>query len=374
MRYYIIAGEASGDLHASNLMAAIKKKDHQADFRYFGGDKMQAQGGVLVKHYRDMAFMGFVEVVLNLTTILKNLQHCKKDISQFKPEVAILVDYPGFNMRMAKYLHKKRIPVVYYISPQIWAWNQSRVHKIRKSVDKMLVILPFEQAFYKQHKVDVEFVGHPLLDELLNIPEVTNHFPADKPTVALLPGSRKQEISLVLPIMLEVAQLMPEVNFVIAGLNAIGEDFYRALASNRPVNLLMNQTYQLLAASEAALVTSGTATLETALIGTPEVVCYKGGTLSYQIAKRVIRTKYISLVNLVMEKPVVKELIQHELTPQNLKSELQILLNNKEKRAAMLNDFALLRKKLGGEGASDKAAEIIVGFLNEKNNHKHNAY
>lgn len=369
MRYYIIVGEASGDLHASNLMAALKKTDDQADFRYFGGDKMQAQGGVLVKHYRDLAFMGFIEVLLNLGTILKNLQFCKKDIAQYQPNVVILVDYPGFNMQMAKYLHKAGIPVVYYISPQIWAWNQSRVYQIRRAVDKMLVILPFEQAFYKQHNVDVEFVGHPLLDALAGTGTGMQDLSARQPTVALLPGSRKQEISLVLPLMLETARLMPGINFVIAGVSAVGDHFYKSVIGNSQVEVRMDQTYQLLAASQAALVTSGTATLETALIGTPEVVCYKGGMLSYQIAKRVIRTKYISLVNLVMEKPVVKELIQHDLTPINLKTELESLLNDKEKRERMQHDFTLLREKLGGEGASAKAADIIIRFLRGKIKH-----
>ena len=366
MKFYIIAGEASGDLHASNLMVALKKLDQQADFRYFGGDKMQAQGGVLVKHYRDLAFMGFLEVLLNLGTILKNLNFCKKDIRQYHPDVVILVDYPGFNMRMAQYLHKSGIPVIYYISPQIWAWNQSRVHQIRKTVDKMLVILPFEQAFYKQHNVDVEFVGHPLLDALAGTSARLLELPEDEPTVALLPGSRKQEISLVLPVMLETARLMPEVNFVVAGVSALGDYFYQSFIGSSKVKVLMNQTYQLLSASQAALVTSGTATLETALIGTPEVVCYKGGAISYQIAKRVIRTKYISLVNLIMEKPIVKELIQQELTPVNLKNELNALLNDKKKRAQMQNDFIILRQKLGGEGASANAAESIVQFLQKK--------
>lgn len=363
MRYYIIAGEASGDLHASNLMAELKKSDPQADFRFWGGDKMQSQGGVMVKHYRDLAFMGFVEVVLHLGTIFKNLSFCKKDIFQYRPDAVILVDYPGFNLRMAKYLHKNNVPVIYYISPQIWAWNQSRVHQIRKTVDKMLVILPFEQAFYQKYGVDVEFVGHPLLDALAGTISANPQIKVSNPKVALLPGSRKQEISMVLPLMLETARLMPEVELVVAGVSALGEDFYHSFIGNKPVKVLMDQTYALLADSDAAMVTSGTATLETALIGTPEVVCYKGGALSYQIAKRVIRTKYISLVNLIMEKPVVKELIQHELTPENMKTELESLLTNEERRKNMLDDFVSLRQKLGGHGASANAAGVITRFL-----------
>ena len=370
MKYYIIAGEASGDLHASNLMKSIHQKDANAEFRFWGGDLMQQQGGELVKHYSDLAFMGFLEVVMNLQTILGNLSFCKKDIVSWKPDVLILVDYPGFNLRIAEFAHQKGIKVVYYISPQVWAWKRGRVKKIKKVVDKMLVILPFEKAFYSGYGLDVDFVGHPLLDAIQQEQHLSkadflkqNGLP-NKPIIALLPGSRKQEVSKMLEVMLQVVPAFQQYEFIIAGMPSLGKDFYQPFLNNNSVKVIFNQTHDILYHADAALVTSGTATLETALIGTPEVVCYKGNQLSYEIAKRVIKVKYISLVNLIMDKQVVKELIQNDFTAENLKGELNFLLNDQLYREQQIADYDKLREKLGKSGASEKAAEMILDFLN----------
>ncbi|MCF6341534.1 MAG: lipid-A-disaccharide synthase [Bacteroidales bacterium] len=368
MKYYIIAGEASGDLHASNLMKAIKAEDGKADFRFWGGDLMAEQGGSLVRHYRDLAFMGFAEVLLNLRTILKNISFCKIDLLRFQPDVLILVDYPGFNLRIAEFARKKGIKVIYYISPQVWAWKQSRVHKIKRTVDKMLVILPFEKDFYKKYGMEVDFVGHPLLDALADEkPETRAHFLAankldDKPVVALLPGSRKQEVSKMLEIMLQLVDGFKEVQFVVAGVGFLPDTFYTKIIGDRPVKVLQNKTHAILRNADAALVTSGTATLETALIGVPEVVCYKGNWFSYQIAKRLIHVKYISLVNLIMDREVVMELIQDELNVARLKEELNKLLNDVQLKPQLENDYLELKEKLGKTGASHRAARIIVDF------------
>ena len=376
MKYYIIAGEASGDLHASNLMKAIKKKDAYAEFRFWGGDLMQKQGGEMVKHYRNMAFMGFVEVITNIFTIIKNLKFCKKDLSAFNPDVLILVDYPGFNLRIAEFAHKNNLKTVYYISPQVWAWKQERVKKIKKIVDKMLVILPFEKDFYKKFGMEVHFVGHPLLDALQHEEYLTekdfrkkNNLP-DKPIVALLPGSRKQEVKKMLSVMLQATPHFKEFHFIVCGVESLEADYYEILSDYKKekkyeqnISVVINQSRQVLHHAQAALVTSGTATLETALIGTPQVVCYKGGRVSYEIAKRVIKVNYISLVNLIMDKPVVKELIQDELTVENLKVELYKLLNDKEYRNLILADYHLLKEKLGNSGASERAAEIIIDYI-----------
>jgi len=368
VKYYIIAGEASGDLHASNLMKAIKQKDADAEFRFWGGDLMQQQGGNLVKHYRDLAFMGFAEVLMNLRTIFGNISFCKKDIVWWNPDVLILVDYPGFNLRIAEFAHKKGFRVVYYISPQVWAWKRGRVKKIKKVVDKMLVILPFEQEFYAGYGMKVSFVGHPLPDAL----QQEKHLPKkeflkenslpDKPVIALLPGSRKQEVAKMLRIMLQTVSHFPNYEFIIAGVPTLGKQFYNEFLVNDSVKVIFNKTHDILFHADAALVTSGTATLETALIGTPQVVCYKGNWLSYNIAKQVIKVKYISLVNLIMDRLVVKELIQHELTAENLISELNLLLSNKKFRQKQLADYDELRAILGKSGASEKAAEIITRF------------
>ena len=372
MKYYIIAGEASGDLHGSNLMKELKKKDPQAEFRFWGGDLMQQQGGTLVKHYKDLAFMGFAEVIMNLRTILGNIKFCKKDIQNYKPDAVILVDYPGFNLRIAEFVKNLGIKVYYYISPQIWAWKTGRVHQIKKFVDRMFVILPFEKDFYAKYDFEVDFVGHPLLDAMQNLPEIdlekfkSEHNLDERKVIALLPGSRKQEIKVKLPIMLSVQKDFPEFQFVVAGAPSLDLDFYKEISGNQ-IKIISNKTYDLLRISEAALVTSGTATLETALLNIPEVVCYKGSRISYEIGKRVVKyIKFISLVNLIMDREVVKELIQQELNTKNLKSELTKILTE-PKRSQVLNDYKELREKLGGQGASERTADLIVEDLRLNN-------
>src|SRR5579871_6480153 len=332
MRYYIIAGEASGDLHGSNLIKEIKKLDADATIRCWGGDMMQQAGAELVKHYRDLAFMGFIEVVKNLPTIFQNLKFCKEDILQFKPDALILIDYPGFNLRIAKWAKQNGLKIIYYISPQVWAWKENRVKMIRECVDKMLVILPFEKDFYKKWNYEVEYVGHPLVEVIDNY-HASQPIAAGKPIIALLPGSRKQEILKKLPIMLEVSRSFPDHQFIVAKAPGQDDDFYELLLQPYPaVSAVTGQTYALLSQAVAACVTSGTATLETALFGVPEVVCYKGNALSYHIARRLVKVKYISLVNLIMDKEVVKELIQDDLTVENLRRELDGLLNDPDRR------------------------------------------
>lgn len=367
MKYYIISGEASGDLHAANLVKALKLKDPDFAARGWGGDLMAEQGVHLVKHFRDLAFMGFVEVIANLKTILNNIEFCKKDILAYKPDVLILVDYPGFNLRIAEFASKAGLKVIYYISPQIWAWKQSRVHQIKKYVDKMLVILPFEKDFYNKFDYPVHFVGHPLLDAISSRKEKLQtgwkqkQGLSEKPIITLLPGSRKQEISTMLPIMLSVADDFKEYQFVVGGAPSVPAEFYEEILKNTSAKLVSGQTYSLLENSFAALVTSGTATLETALFNVPEVVCYKGNVISYHIARKLIKIKYISLVNLIMDKPVVTELIQGELNRKKLGEELRRITTDKGNRQKMLDDFKILQQQLGGEGASARAAEIIFG-------------
>ena len=368
LKYYIIAGEASGDLHASNLMKELKKKDPKAEFRFWGGDLMQAQGGTLVKHYRELAFMGFAEVLMNLRTILGNISVAKKDIEAYKPDAVILVDYPGFNLRIAEFVKKLGIKVYYYISPQIWAWKTGRVHKIKKVVDKMFVILPFEEEFYQRYDYKVDFVGNPLLDSLNHLPEIDEaKFRKDnnldeRPIIAILPGSRTQEIKVKLPLMLSVEKDFPDYQFVVAGAPSQPIENYKKIAGNE-LKIIENKTYDLLRVSHSALVTSGTATLETALLKVPEVVCYKGNAISYEIGKRIIKNiRFISLVNLIMDKEVVKELIQYELTYENIKHELNLILNT-PKRDQILKDYNELYDKLGGIGASERTANMIVNDL-----------
>jgi lipid-A-disaccharide synthase len=373
MRYYIIAGEASGDLHASNLVAEIKKKDKKAMFRGCGGDLMKAQGVDLLKHYRTMAYMGFVEVAVNLRKVLRNIAQCKKDIVDYQPDVVILVDYPGFNFRIAKFAHEKGFKVFYYISPQVWAWKRRRVRKIKASVDKMLVILPFEEEFYKRYGVDVTYVGNPLLDEMAKFGTANrsiflrrNSLGEKREIIALLPGSRKQEVKRMLPVMLKMVPRFPNYQFVVAGVSSLDKDLYKGIMGNTDAFFVENQTYELLQNSSAALVTSGTATLETALLTVPEVVCYKATGLSYRLAKSMIKVKFISLVNLVMDKEVVKELIQGDLNEENLAAELELLLHNGKRQRRLLEDYDELRDRLGNAGASEKAAALICDALKKR--------
>jgi lipid-A-disaccharide synthase len=366
MKYYIIAGEASGDLHGSNLIKELNQLDQAASIRCWGGDLMQAAGASLVRHYKDLAFMGFVEVVKNLPTILKNLKFCKEDILAFKPDLLILIDYPGFNLRIAKWAKKQGIKVVFYISPQVWAWKEGRVRSIKTSVDKMIVILPFEKAFYERWDYKVEYVGHPLVEVIDRFLAQSDRKPlSEKPVIALLPGSRKQEILKKLPLMLELSKSFPEYQFFVAQAPGMDESFYRDLLQPYTnVSAVRNETYNLLNQSSAALVTSGTATLETALFGVPEVVCYKGNPISYLIARKLIKVKFISLVNLIMDREVVKELIQDELTVENLRKELELLLYDQQKRKQLDDDYKALKRLLSeGGNASVKAARIIVDLL-----------
>ena len=364
MKYYIISGEASGDLHGSNLVKSLLRLDPQAQITGWGGDLMAKAGVQLVKHIKDLAFMGFAEVVMNLRTILSNISFCKQNILDNKPDVLILIDYPGFNLRIAKWAKKQKIPVVYYISPQIWAWHESRVHQIKKNVDLMLVILPFEKEFYQKYDYPTTFVGHPLLDV---IPEQNNqryNQNITKKLVAILPGSRKQEIKRMLPIMLEVTSRFPSVNFALACAPGIPDAYYDDFLKNYTrVERFRGKTYELLDQAHAAMVTSGTATLETALFGVPQIVCYKGEQLSYLIARKLIKIKYISLVNLIMDKEVVKELIQNEMNVENLYNELMKLMDIVE-RHRITNDYHDLRVKLGQSGASDRAAKTILSYFN----------
>ncbi len=381
-KYYLIAGEASGDLHGSNLIKELKKLDADAVIRCWGGDMMQAAGATVVKHYKDLAFMGFIEVVKNLPTILSNLKFCKQDIQTFKPDVLVLIDYPGFNLRMAEWAKKAGFKVIYYISPQVWAWKESRVKSIKKYVDKMLVILPFEKSFYEKWDYTVEYIGHPLVQVVeeaiqqkkgspLECYSTTGEksvidFSDEKKIIALLPGSRRQEIMVKLPLMLQAAKAFPDNQFIVAQAPSQPAEFYKNLLTAYPNVLIARegQTYSLLTKAAAALVTSGTATLETALFGVPQVVCYKGSNISYQIAKRLVKIKYISLVNLIIDKPVVKELIQNELTVQNIVAELNDILVNPQRISQIKNDYAALKNRLQQEGdASARAAQEIVSFL-----------
>ena len=367
MRYYIIAGEASGDLHGSNLIKELHRQDSHADIRCWGGDRMEAAGAKLMKHYRELAFMGFVEVITHLRTIFRNIDFCKKDISQFNPDVLVLIDYPGFNMRIAEWAKNKGIKVVYYISPQVWAWKEKRVEKLRRDVDKMLVILPFEVDFYKKWQYEVTYVGHPLVEvvrqEKENIPVTPL---SDKPIIALLPGSRAQEIKVKLPIMLQMVKHFPDYCFVVAQASALPDELYKEMIGDAAVLLVKDQAYNLLKQARAGLITSGTATLETALFGLPQVVCYKGNAVSFWLAKKLVKIKYISLVNLIMDKLVVTELIQDELTESKLKASLTRLLEDKDYQQELKQDYSTLWHKLGDKPASENAAREIVALSASK--------
>lgn len=370
MRYYIVAGEASGDLHASNLIKAIQEKDSEAQFRGCGGDLMQKAGAELLMHYKNMAFMGFWEVFIHLRTVLGNIRRCKKDILDWNPDVLVLVDYPGFNLRIAKFAKRRHFKVVYYVSPQIWAWKKGRIKQIKRDVDEMMVILPFEKEFYAKNGMDVHYVGHPLLDavsrDLPERPDVQrfreNNGLDNREIIALLPGSRKQEITYLLPIMLQMQPLFPQYQFVVSTVSWLPKALYNKYLNGSNIARAQNQTYALLANAKAAIVASGTATLETAMIGTPQVVCYAGSELSYRIAKHLISgINYISLPNLIMDAPVVTELIQHDYNTRRLETELRLITEDAGNVAAMKAQYNALYDRLGNGSASEKAAEVVVG-------------
>ena len=366
MKYYIIAGEASGDLHASNLMKEINLLDKKADFRVWGGDLMQKQGGEIVKHYKELAFMGIFEVLQNIGTIKKNFKLCKTDLLKYKPDILILVDYPGFNLRIAEFANKNNIKTYYYISPKIWAWKKSRAWKIKKFIDKMFVIFPFEKDFYKKYEYEVEYVGNPLVDEIEDkkglLPDLTafktkNNL-SDKPIIALLAGSRAQEVNYILPEMLKVVDKYPDYQIILAGVSTFELDDYKSLIKELPVKVIFNQTYDLLKHSKAAIVTSGTATLETALFNIPQVVVYKMNKFTYSLGSIFVKIKFFSLVNIIMQKEVVKEMLQNNLSVK-IKSELDLILFNNEYRNKILENYKELKNRLGEKGASKRTAEII---------------
>ena len=366
MKYYLIAGEASGDLHGANLMKTLKEVDADADFRFYGGDLKQAQGGILVKHYAEMAFMGFLEVALNIRTILGNIKICKVDLLAHKPDVLILIDFPGFNLKIAKFAKEQGIKVCYYISPKVWAWNQKRVLKIKRDVDKMFCILPFEVDFYHKWGMKVDYVGNPLLDAIAAFTPNPN-FKKDnnlnnKPIIALLPGSRKQELKYILPDMLAVISSFPNHQFVIAGAPSFNPNFYQDFTNDLNIPIVFNATYDLLTVAQAALVTSGTATLETALFKVPQVVLYKGSSISIGIARMLVKIRFISLVNLIMDKKIVTELIQEGCNLTMISKELSDILSE-PKRAEMLHDYENLAGLMGKPGASEKTAKLIYQYL-----------
>ncbi|MEO1434278.1 MAG: lipid-A-disaccharide synthase [Bacteroidota bacterium] len=367
MRYYVISGEASGDLHSSNLIRAIHRLDADAQIRAWGGDLCEAAGAEVVKHYRDLAFMGFLEVAKNIRTILGNIKFCKSDIEAYQPDALILVDYPGFNLRIAKWAKAAGFKVFYYISPQVWAWNTGRVHKMKRIIDHLFVILPFEPTFYESFGMQVDFVGHPLMDVIPNYPtrsdfRSVNGLDPGKPIIALLPGSRKQEIKRMLPEMLGVVADFPDYEFVVAGAPAIPDAFYQEVLAGVSVKMVGNQTYDLLNEARFALVTSGTATLETGMFGVPQVVCYTGNRWSYLLAKRLIKVDYICLVNLILDRPLLKELIQKELNPTNLKLALQEL-EDPNHRTQIEAGYRELHEKLGAPGASARVGRQIVAYI-----------
>jgi lipid-A-disaccharide synthase len=368
-RIYIIAGEASGDLHGGNLVRALLRQNSQLNIRCWGGDEMKRAGAKVVKHIKELAFMGFLEVVMNLKTILQNISICKRDISEFIPDALVLIDYPGFNLRIAEWAHEQGIKVYYYISPQVWAWKQSRVYKIKRFVDEMYVILPFEEDFYRKFDYKVHYVGHPLLDALKNF-QSSDEFVSEitkidsMPIITLLPGSRKQEVLVKLPLMLQAVESFTDHRIIVAGAPSLDSSFYTSILKGKVVEVYFGHTYDLLALSEAALVTSGTATLETALLGIPEVVCYKGSRISYYIAKALIKIRFISLVNLIMNREVVTELIQDECNPDRMKQELNKIILGGNSRAQMLADYRVLRAILGDGGASEKVAQSMLKTMN----------
>jgi lipid-A-disaccharide synthase len=371
MRYFIIAGEQSGDLHGSNLVRELFNEDKNAEICCWGGDLMESEGAKLLVHYRKLAFMGFVAVIKNIGAVSKNLNLCKEQISNFKPDVVIFIDYPGFNLRIAEYAKKAGYKTYYYISPKLWAWNEGRVKKVKKYIDKMFIIFPFEVEFYKKHGVEVEYNGNPLMDEtekrISSFPlhsEIKKYLGiGEKPVIAILAGSRKHEIELILPLMLKVVNYFPDYQFILAGVKNIPDDVYFKIIGDHQVKLIKERTYEILYAADAALVTSGTATLEAALHGTPQVVCYKGDFFSMLIAWMVIKVKYISLVNLIMGTEVVKELVQYDLTEKSILTELKAILPGGSKREILLEGYKELKEKLGSAGASGRIAREIVRNL-----------
>jgi lipid-A-disaccharide synthase len=371
MKYFIIAGEQSGDLHGSNLIRGIIAADPTAKIFCWGGELMEQAGGTLLMHYRKLAFMGLTAVLLNLRTIQRNMSACKRQISEHNPDVVILIDYPGFNLRIAKFVKGLGIKVYYYISPKIWAWNESRVEKIKMNVDSMYIIFPFEVDFYRKHKVEVEYHGNPIVDEierkkLVFASQVDLRKKLgidDRPVIALLAGSRSHEIEHILPGMVKIVKYFPEYQFVLAGVRNLPESLYRKILGDHPVNVITDNTYEILYLAHAALVTSGTATLETALIGVPQVVCYKADFFTALIAWFVVKVKYISLVNLIMDSEVITELVQYDLTEKNLLKELRSVVSGGNRREKVLNDYGILRKKLGPAGASARIAAEMVNHL-----------
>lgn len=365
MKYYLVAGEASGDLHGANLMKALKEEDPAAEFRYYGGDKMQAEGGFLKKHYSEMAFMGFTEVVMNLRTILKNMKNCKEDVLAYQPDVLVLIDFPGFNLKIAEFAKQHGIKVCYYISPKVWAWNQKRVLKIKRIVDKLFCILPFEVDFYKGWGMEVDYVGNPLLDEIAQFvpnPDFKKTYQLDQEIIALLPGSRRQEIERLLPDMLSITDAFPGHQFVVAAAPSFDEAYYQQFIGRKNVTLVFGQTYQLLHVAQAAIVASGTATLETALFHVPQVVVYRGGKISVAIARMLVKIRFISLVNLIMDRKVVTELIQEDCNSNRILEELKEITAGLG-RKKMLEDYQELSAKMGNPGASARTATLITRFL-----------
>lgn len=367
MKYYLIAGEASGDLHGASLMKEIKLLDAQAEFRFWGGDLMAAEGGTMVSHYKERAYMGFFEIIKHLPQVFMNISKCKKDILEYRPDKVIFIDYAGFNLRIAPFVHSKGIETHFFISPKLWAWNEKRVTKVKKCIDRMYTIFPFETEFYEKHQYSQSlYVGNPLKDYILKFkanPDFREQNGLDeRPVVAILPGSRTQEIERMLPIMLTVCSYFPEYQFVIAGAPNFNEQYYKDYLLDEEVTVVYGNTYELLKISQAALVTSGTATLETALFGVPQVVCYKTGAFNYFLAKRLIKLKFISLVNLIMDKEIVKELIQDDLTYLQLRAELDKILHGSKNRKLLLDDYHHLQETLGPVGACKRTANAIYRY------------
>ncbi len=375
MRYYLIAGEASGDLHGSMLIKGIKQQDPAAEFRFWGGDLMAAEAGAPVKHFRELAFMGFIEVLMNIRTVLGNIRFCKKDIAQWQPDVVVLIDYPGFNFRIAEFAHNMGIKVFYYIAPKVWAWKEGRVKRIQRNVDKLFVIFPFEIEYFKKFHIDAYYTGNPLIDsvgtKMAALPSIevfkTEHGLDERPILTLLSGSRRQEISKCLPTMAKLADKFPNFQVVVAGAPSLTIDDYNQTVGELPIKIVFGKTYELLAFAQAAAVVSGTATLEAALIGTPQVVCYQASPISYYIAKMFIKVRYISLVNLIMDKPVVKELIQHDFTLEKISDELNQLLYDSPSRSQMLDEYRQLRTMLGEPGVAERVGVQMVTELKQMN-------